>query len=747
MIRTYNSKIIGFYQIALAIMGTAILGTLAYFWQLGFLDGSRAKNLHQVSYILEKHEAKPEINRVRELVEIEDYKLALEKIKEIEKEFSKVDLQIKTEEFEKLKAEFQKLKTSTTNLLSFQKTNQVLNVFNTKMDKFYDYVRENRWKTLTRMSERVYSVTRSGVKLSNIDNVIKDVDRDFQSMIRITEGSVLERKDKSEIVSRIKNLQIEMTMLKKYIDELDFFKQLHVDTETALKSWMKTVSPELTLQKLKVEQIGKFFIIGLGGLFALAMILLGLSIPYSNWMNRKEQKKLEKDIELLVSERIIEADKSVVFDGSSQDFQDYCEKMSRYVNKRMSMGAIFQEALPLSSILLDENLQVIWSNKFFCEDWMIDEDEMKKDYMTWDFLNKLTNLGEEDPVIEALKHGVAGIYQIQVKPSDDLTARPYEMFVSPVEYQGQRRVQLFFYDLRSLEQTIKDQAQSLINPIKTNLKRLKENNFVVNEETKYDFMVAGIKDVYQLFVDNHEKIETEKSSLIDQIEIMSAEVERLEGDIGFVKEKLILNLETGKGSIQDLKVFKENVIGLSSESREYDRLVRKGLEVINANVTALSNSRNRVDGLRKFVEEVYHSVPQYSEQKQEIKRLKQQLSENLNRSLSAMKNKGSNESLQKLKDSFVDLEKKLSQLEISLSKADMVLSSGRNLVEASATEYESEQIHFAQSEFKTMQKSAQSSLEKVEKNETMIISSLKHLFEGTKSQLSHSNDAASRIQS
>lgn len=745
MIRNYNSKVNLYYQLSLLLMGGAIVATLAYFWQLGFLDGSRAKNLHQVSYILEGFESKSELNRVKELVEIEDYKLALKKIKEIESEYEKVDLHLKSNQFKTLKSDFQKLKTSTQNLLSFPKTNKVMNVFNTKMDKFYDFVRENRWRTLTRMSDRIYSMTRSGVKVGNIDTLIKDVERDFKSMLKITENSILKRSEKAEITSRIKNLQTEMTMLNKYLDELNFFRQLHSETLSSSQKWFNKVSPELTLQKLQVEQIGKMFIYGLGGLFILSLALFGLSFPLTGWLNRKSQQRLEGDIEALVSERIIESDKTIELAGSSESFQNFCEKMSRYVNKRMSMGTIFQESLPLASILLDENLQVIWSNKFFSEEWMIEEDELKKDYMTWDFLSKLTNLGEEDPVIEALKHGVAGIYQIQVKPSDDLTARPYEMFVSPVEYQGTRRIQLFFYDLRSLEQTIKDQAQGLINPIKANLKRLKENTFEANEETKYEFVLAGIKDVYQLFVENHDKITEEKNSLIDQIEILSSEVERLEEDRAFVKERLAESLGAAKGNIEDLKTFKTHVVGLSQQAREYDRMMRRSLEVINANINALQHSRGRGDTLRKTLEEIYRSVPQYGEQKSELKQLKLDLNDHLNKLISQSKNKLSVELINKWKETQADLDKRLSQLEVLLSKADMVMSSGRSRIDELGNDFEGEQISYAQSEIKLMNKSISNSLDQVEGDEAEIINSLKNIFEGTKSHMRESSNAHSRL--
>ena len=319
------------------------------------------------------------------------------------------------------------------------------------------------------------------------------------------------------------------------------------------------------------------------------------------------------------------------------------------------------------------------------------------------------------------------------------------MFVSPVEYQGHRRIQLFFYDLRSLEQTIKDQAQGLINPIKSNLKRLKENSFEMNEETKYEFVLAGIKDVYQLFVENHTKIQEERDSLIDQIEILNSEVERLEADRDFVREKLSKNLESVKGSLGDLKAFKTHVIGLSQQAREYDRLSKKSIEIINANVTALQHSKTKSETLRSTLEEIYRSVPQYGEQKAELKQLKSDLSDHLNRLVAQAKNKVPTETINRWKESQVELDKRLSQLEVLLSKADMVLSSGRTRIDDLTSNYESEQISFAQNEIKLMSKSIASGQAKVEDDEAQIIASLRNIFEGTKSQMHQSGDAHGRL--
>ncbi len=492
MIERISKRITQFYQFSLVTIMICTLGTILYFWKLGFIDGSRSKDLHKASYILETYESKSLFGELKSLITSENPKAAIEKTKVIEKEFEKVHAQVDVEEFEVLKKDFQKLKTSSANLISFSKVDKVISVFNGKMNKFYEYVKKNKWRTLSRMSDRVFSQTNGHINKKKLSSLVSSVNRDFESMIKITENSVLERKDKSEIVSRITNLQIEMQMLKKYVDERKFYYHLHKETVSSMKKWLDVVAPELTLQKMQIEQIGRYYVMGLMGILVLVTTIFFGSFMFNRYHYRKAQNDIESEMENYINEMILNGKEVDELEFSST-FKNYTENMSTYFNKRMSFGSIFQEALPLSSILLDQNLKVLWANKQFCGDWEISEDEIKKDYMSWDFLNKLTNIGNDDPVLEALKHNVAGIYQVQVKTNEESTARPYEMFVAPVKHQGHTRIMLFFYDLRNLEQTIQDQARSLVSPVDRSLSLMIDGKFdKEDKDLAYEFSIAGI---------------------------------------------------------------------------------------------------------------------------------------------------------------------------------------------------------------------------------------------------------------
>lgn len=755
MIENISKRITQFYQISLVTIMICTLGTILYFWKLGFIDGSRSKDLHKASYILETYESKGLFKEVKSLIINENPKKAISKTKEIEREFEKVNAQVEVPEYANLKKDLQKLKTSSANLISFSKVDKVISVFNEKMNKFYDYVRTNKWRTLTRMSDRVFSQTKGHINKKKLGHLTLSVNRDFESMIKITENSVLSRKDKSEIVSRVTNLQIEMQMLKKYVEERKFYYHLHNEASRSMKKWLDVVAPELTLQKMQIEQIGRYYVMGLLGILFLVTTLFFSSFLVNRLFLRKGQKEIEEGIENYINDSILSG-AQLNEEMFSPEFQSYTKKMSAYFDKRMSFGSIFQDALPLSSILLDRNLKVLWANKTFCSDWQISEDEVKKDYMSWDFLNKLTNIGSDDPVLEALKHNIAGIYQVQVKPNDETASRPYEMFVSPVKYQGESRIMLFFYDLTNLEQTIQDQAKSLISPIHKSLISMKEGEFEANKELLNEFSIAGIEDVYEQFISLDEKLKSDSSILMDQIEILHVEVEHYEEQSSQIVKSMAESVKNSKTSAEALKAFKDNVISLSSLARELDRATQRGQELIYANLNALNNSIKKVDSVRSVSDDIMHSMPKFQTLKETIRDSKSLVYENksklahelsqLNLFVKRANEPGSMEKvgrvLNKVNQTFEavskhsdELDKKVSNLELLMSKAQMVLNSGQEKISQVNSSYEAQQVQLSEQEVKVLKKVSSHSTQSIEGFEQQIVENLQSIFQATKSNI------------
>jgi len=499
----------------------------------------------------------------------------------------------------------------------------------------------------------------------------------------------------------------------------------------------------------------------IGILFGLSMLFFG-SFVVNKWFFKKAKSDFEDEIETYLNEGIIAGDKSK-YDEYSDEFKYFSDNISTYIDKRMSFGTIFQTALPLSSILLDQNLKVTWANKQFCDDWKVSEDEIKKDYMSWDYLNKLTNLGHDDPVLEALKHNIAGIYQVQIKPNDEAEVRPYEMFVSPIQSKGESKIMLFFYDLTNLEATIKDQSISILNPVRRSVESLQQGQFVASEQMEYEFKIAGIEDIYEMFLTLNEDIVKHENDLYDQIESSDLKIRKLKSYIENIEQKNRDNVQVNKVNIESLKSFKNNVISLSGLSRTLDDLTIKSEELINTNINALKTSSLKVTGLKQVTEELVEAMPRFTHIKEEIKAVKNVISESraklaheLSQLSILMKRANDVSSIEKLSrtmskinDSFSllnsasdELDKKLSGLDIVMSKAQMIMNSGQERIKSINGDYEATQIEYSANHLNYLKKMKGASSQNLETYEGHIVGSLQNIFKANKDNIRICSDIA-----
>ncbi len=755
MIEKVSGKLTQFYQVSLVTIMLLTLGVILYFWQLGFIDGSKGKDLHQASFILEKYQQDTGLAEVKKLIYNESPKLAIDRIKSIESELLKVNQIIKVKQFNDVEGDLQKLKTSAANLISFSKITKILSVFNSKLDKFSSYVQDNKWRTLSRMTDRVNSQTNGHINKNKIGKLVTNVMRDFDNMIKITEKSVLERKEKSEVISRITNLKIEMEMLKKYAEERKFYTQLHGEAEGALTSWVKKVSPEVTLQKLEVEQIGKYFVIGLLGILAFVSVIFFSSFMINRFYFKRARNTIEKHFEDYVTETLLEG-KPFQRELFSEDFHNFSSRMSDYFHKRMSFGSIFQEALPFSAVLLDNNLKVLWGNKQFCSDMQVSEEEMNKDYMSWDYLHKLTNLGDNDPVIEALKNQVAGIYQIKVKPNSESHTKPFEMFISPVKYKGQLRIMVFFYDLTNLEDTIQEQARCLLSPIHKSLDLMFNSDFQASDDLAQEFAISDNQNIYDQFVRLNQKIEATENKLLDQIELYLSEINEFEKQNEKLRSMLKDSLDESKQSMVALKTFKENVIGLASLAHELDESHRKSFESLGEQTGVLKNTTVKMEKLKELSHEIFQGMPKINEIKEQIRESKTvsyeaksklghdlaQLSlimkrahkdadmEKLNRNLSKL-----NESYETFSGHAEELDKKISTMELFLSKVQLLVSNGQQRLQGFDYQVEQAQVAKSYQALNALKELRSHAGQDLAQFEAEIIASLQNIFNATKQHI------------
>lgn len=695
MIERISQKLNQFYQLALIIIMLCTLTAIVYFWKSGFVDGTRSKQLHKANYIFEQITTDKPLKEIRLAVYEENPKLAISKLESLDKSLIKLNKLVEDSSFNRLKKESSGVKSSIASLISFSKTSKIISVFNSKLTKFNIFVKNNNWRTLTRTSNRILNLTKGHINKQRLSRLVKTIEKDFEYMLKVTDKSILKSFEKSEVSSRISNMQTEVSMLKRYIDVRgSFYDQVNQFSQKVDK-WIDKISPELSYQRLQVEQMGRYYMLGLFGILALVSGLFFLSFIFQRWYRKNARNQLEDFLENYISEGLIgrsEQDLS----SFSKKFQSYSDDMAAYIKKRMSFGSIFQRALPLSSVMLDKNLKVAWANKQFCEDWNVSEEEVKKDYLSWDYLSKLTNLGDNDPVLEALKNRVAGIYQVQVKVDESSKVTPYEMFVSPTTVEDESRIMLFFYPLSHLEETIKDQAKSINNPIEKTLRLIANNEFnnYSREELQYEYDIAGISPLLGEFENIVSIFNCEQDRLVDQIENLYQKINELESNLDRTKNENEKISHASQNQIKGLKSFKENIINATSIGKKNEALAKRELKTLDKTLQSFEANYSKTKRLKSMIGDLSQTMPKFSAIKDDIKSHKNLLSDTkmrLAHSLSQMVHlkkkildpqvlERFNNSYERVGSEFKNLDNISNELEKRLTSLEVVLSKGQIVV-------------------------------------------------------------------
>lgn len=768
MIEKLNQKLTQFYHFSFIFLMLTTLCTIFYFWKLGFVDGSRNKQLHNASYIFEQIDAKKPLKEVKSVVFSENSKLAIKKLDSFQSDLNKVNNLIEDDSYIKVKKQIQLTKTEASSLISYPKVSKVISVFNEKLIKFNQFVKYKKWRTLTRSSERVLEYTKGYINKNKLDKFVNKINKEISQMKSVSENSFLKRAEKSEIISRLNSLEVEMKMLKKYISQRSSFVKAIENLDNITGKWIAKVSPELSFQKIQVEQMGRFYIMGLLGILVLTSVIFFAGFAFNRWHRKNAQGNFEKFVEEFVTNGLI-GGKVQDLNLFSQHFQNFSDSTTEYIDKRMSFGSIFQEALPLSSIMLDKNLKVIWANKQFCDDWYISEEEINKDYLSWDYLSKLTNIGDDDPILEALKHKVAGIYQIQIKPNEKLDSRPYEMFVSPVRFKNQTRIMLFFYPLMNMQDTITSQARSIVNPIEKILDGIYNGSLSTEERENIEreFEIANISSLLKKFDAISNKQADANKQLVYQIEMLYEKLDKVfevTDDIEKTNTKLG---ENNKSQVQNLKAFKENVISLSNVAKSLEQTSKSQFTTLSNVVRALGSNTNKVKQLKGIVDQMLVTIPKFGVIREDIKEQKSQMADakmrfahSLAQMVHVKKAITDSDSQTRFSNSYdrvtsefknldhisSDLEKKLTTLEVLLSKTHILIGDVTEKMPTFETEHEDKTLYQSVKLIKDYNQKLGYFSDQIENTEDQIIGHLKSLYINTKNNIENGRMVVSSLE-
>ena len=682
----------------LTLVGLVAYGIM-YFWNNGPVNIENVSSVFEATLQLDEIKKRNDVKKIWYQVQHDRVRDAVSTLDMLEEDSKKLNSIAGVDSYEAFEENLNSSKKSLNALLSYPELTNIITVLSNKVTNFENFVVQNSWRTLTRVSRRINakvkpSRTRSPgfFTYKKLRSLWKSVREDIVLMEKVTESSVLSREDKNLILTKAKTLKTEIGMLGKYLKEYSNFRKDFNKTDKTFQSWFKEIEPEISLKKIQFERNSQNMLFSLIGVVALMFAFAAFGFFLYRMNERKNKDEVEKLIVGAIKDGILPTETNYEQSLSPRTREEF-DKYREYIHKRMSFGSIFQDAMPFSSLLLDSNLNMVWANGLFYDHWSLDEYKNSEENITWDFLQRFTNLGENDPVLSAVKDDVAGIYNIQVKTKKDDESLPFEMYVSPVLYANQRRIMISFYPLRSIEETLSNQSKSLVGPVARTLDALTTGNFnnEFKEKVKKDFDIAGIDEVWSKFNTYNEFVNTQKNGLL-------TEIERLENDL-YDQFKLVDDVQTvltEKEALQKVAMnkfsdAKNGIISIVELRNEMETLFQntvvssKGL--FRDEVSLLAQSQKLTDILgenQKALENVDGVRKEYKKLKGQVDQFKGRMLQLLDQSLIFQKNDSNNykieQSLTKIKMEVKSFEKVLTSfskistaLDVNLSKVSLIM--------------------------------------------------------------------------
>jgi len=625
-------RVVHFYYVAVLVAMTGLfLYGAKFYWDSGLLNIEYVSNLYDGTSKVKAVKDRNDIDEIKKFVDGD-------RIKDAHKIFTRLE-----EDVHDLKAikpvgekstfddNLKKVKTQLSNFQSAPELTTILNNITSKVTTFENFVTEKKWPTLTKMSMNLRIKTSPGrlmqgglYNFEKTQNLALSVNNDIEAMTNFTESSGLPADIKGAILNRIKTIKSESVNLDSYIEDHKAFNRTYKDFATDYQTWFKMVEPEIALKKIQFEKSSQTILYSLIIIFASFGTSIALGFFLYNWSSKRASQKTEKLILDTIKDGLLplEGKRAVKF---SSEFEAELDKYHDYVHKRMTFGSIFQEAMPFASILLDSNLNLVWGNPHFYKEWSLQNFDEEGGDLTWDFLQRFTDLEDNSALLSALRMSTPGIYNIQVRSGSGATpARPYEMHVSPVDYAGQKRIMIIFYPTSEVQEKINAQRTAIISPMMSLIEAQTNESITTDKKAALRSQIekAGGIELYTNFNHYVEKCETSRDDLSSEIERLESALNEQRNIVTDMRKSLVASFETQRTQVAKYNQFKSAV---SSVLDARDQLEEQFRFVINSS-REFYKDQNKIfstaENAEKTVDEYIRSLKTITSLKGEFKELK-----------------------------------------------------------------------------------------------------------------------------
>ncbi|PIP90049.1 MAG: hypothetical protein COW01_09210 [Bdellovibrionales bacterium CG12_big_fil_rev_8_21_14_0_65_38_15] len=578
-IRASRSSFYFFTTIIIASVISLVAGSY-WFWTQGPSQGSKLAEVFEAGLVMDRLLDEKNINELNELVSNDQVRLATKKLSTIESDTKMIERLTNNDSAEEFLEASTKLRSQMNSLIEYPELSSIFSVLTNKMSAFESFVVQSQWRTLSRLSKKVgarlepaQAKSPGAFSYAKLKQTVEGTTDDIEMMKKVTTNSVLSSVDKNTILNRLITMESELDMLNRYVKSLAEFNPIFNNYKKTWQQWTKAASPNLAKLRLDQENVSQWLLYGVVLVITFLMIGLFVGVGISQSEYKTNLKAWEKDSVEMLRDRLLPTDGKESKEWS-KEFSLEFSKYREYFHKRMSFGTIFQEATPFSAFLLDSNLGVVWANDLFSKCWNIEAQQDNEANLTWDYLSGFTNLGEDDPVILALRQGIAGIYQIQIKAFGLEETAPYEMYVSPVDYAGQKRVMIFLYPLHTVEESLAEQTKAVVGPAIKALEAISAREFEgeVLEKLESQFSSAGIADLYSQFEKFNSHVGDRIESLEGEINYLRQELIKAKSQVSLHEASLKQNINLVEQTVQSFDQVKTNIISSVDYRYEVEKL-------------------------------------------------------------------------------------------------------------------------------------------------------------------------------
>lgn len=757
------SRVVHFYYVAVLVGVISLFAFgVKYYWENGLLN---------IDYVSNLYDGTSKVKAVKERNDLDELKKFVDgdRIKDANKIFQRMEGDVRdlksiksTEAVPQFDENIKNVRQSLIEFQSNPELSALLSSLSSKVAQFEAFVTEKKWPTLTKMSVNLRNrISPSRLMVGGLynfertQNLILSVNNDLEAMTNFTESSGLQADIKAAIINRIKVVKDETAPLSTYVEDHKKFNRVYKDFSAQYVAWFKMVEPEIAFKKIQFEKSSQTVFYSIILVFTCLVGATVLGFVLYRYSTKKGSQKTEKMILDSIKENLLPVEAKEV-QKFSPEFTTEFNKLRDYAHKRMTFGSIFQEAMPFASILLDSNLNVVWGNSHFFEQWELQNFKEDDDSLTWDFLQRFTNLEDNSAVLSALRMSAPGNYKIQVKSNTMAKPTPFEMFVSPVDYAGQKRILVIFYPMMEVEQGLQANKTAITVPI-TKMIELQNQEKLTSEmrtQLRGQAEKAGAAELFSVIGQYIDKTESIRDDLNGEIERLEAQVHDHRNTAADIRKTLVASYETQRASMEKYQQFKGSV---SSVLDSRDQLEEQFKYALNSSrelfkdqskiLTAAEKAERSVDDYIKSLKTITTLKGEFKDLKTNVDEFKSRIIQVLDQMLIFQNHEEDTQRIDqflgKIKIEMKGFEKVLhsfnevvTQLDVTVMKVDMMVES-REKQDLDSIRYRMESI---KNNLENVQFSASKISQSAHSKDEEMVNVLKGLVVNLKSEMKRIND-------